>query len=255
LPSRVRVPGFEPRHRVTVRLRLSEIALPTSETRAAFIERLLQRLRETPSVAGASTTLNWLIPGAGGAQSLAFVEERPNPDGAPYRIQSRRVTPRYFETMGISLVSGRDFDDHDRLGSQPVAIVSRSFAQRFWPDRDPIGRRVKRGVTTKQWAIVVGVAEDVRDVALDQAPRDTLYTPFLQSAVSPLPVTLVIRTAEDPRATIGAIRQTVGMWLFAAGPRPSALHLLITVDELYPRVLLDPQADAAAGRARWLPCC
>jgi putative ABC transport system permease protein len=228
-------PGFDPRHLVTARLRLSEIALPTSEMRAAFIERLLQRLRETPGVAGASTTLNWFIPGAGGAQSLAFVEERPNPDGAPYRIQSRRVTPRYFETMGVSLVSGRDFDDHDRLGSQPVAIVSRSFAQRFWPDRDPIGRRVKRGVTTKQWAIVVGVADDVRDVALDQAPRDTLYTPFLQSAVSPLPVTLVVRTAEDPRATIGAIRQTV----WTVDP-DQTLANVITADEFL-RGTLGPQ--------------
>jgi putative ABC transport system permease protein len=204
-------PGFEPRNLVTARLRLSEIALPTSESRVAFVERLLQQLRETPGVLGASTTLNWFVPGQAGAQSLAFVEERPNPDGSPYRIQSRRVTPDYFDTMGIPLVSGRDFSDHDRLGSQPVTIVSRSFAQRFWPGQDPLGRRAKRGVTTKEWAVVVGVAEDVRDVSLDQAPRDTLYTPFFQAAVSPLPVTLVIRTAGDPRAFIGAIKQAVWM--------------------------------------------
>jgi putative ABC transport system permease protein len=202
-------PGFDPENLVTARLRLSEIALPTSESRGAFIEQLLQRVRETPGVLGASTTLNWFVPGQGGAQSLAFVEERPTADGAPYRIQSRRVTPGYFATMRIPLVSGRDFSDQDRMGRQPVAIVSRSFAQRFWPRQDPLGRRVKRGVTTKEWSIVVGVAEDVRDVSLDEAPRDTLYTPFLQSAVSPLPVTLVVRTAGDSRAFIGVLKQAV----------------------------------------------
>ncbi len=202
-------PGFDPENVVTARLRLSEIALPTSESRTAFVEEVVNRLRETPGIVGASTTLNWFVAGQAGAQSLGFVEDRPTPDGAPYRIQSRRVTPGYFRTMRISVIKGRDFQDTDRVGSQSVAIVSRSFAQRFWPGQDPLGRRVKRGVTTKEWAIVIGMVEDVRDVSIDEAPRDTLYTPFLQAGLSPLPVSLVVRTAADPSGFIRAIKQAV----------------------------------------------
>jgi putative ABC transport system permease protein len=202
-------PGFDPRNVVTAQLRLSEIALPTPESRIAFVERVVERLREAPGIAAASTTLNTFVAGSGGAQSLAFVEERPTPDGAPYRIQSRRVTPGYFETMRIPILKGRDFRETDRAGRQPVTIVSRSFARRFWPGQDPLGRRAKRGVTTKEWAIVIGVVEDVRDVSLDQPPRDTLYTPFLQAGPSPLPVTLVVRTASDPGALVRTIKQAI----------------------------------------------
>jgi putative ABC transport system permease protein len=157
----------------------------------------------------ASTTLNSFVSGQGGAQSLAFVEERPTPDGAPYRIQSRRVTPGYFETMRIPILKGRDFQESDRAGRASVAIVSRSFAERYWPGQDPLGRRAKRGVTTKEWATVVGVVEDVRDISLDEAPRDTFYTPFLQSNLTPLPVSLVVRTARAPSAFIPSIKQAV----------------------------------------------
>lgn len=192
-------PGFDAANVLTAQIRLSAIALPTPESRLTFVEQVVARLRETPGVVAASTTLNTFLPGQGGAQSLAFVEDRPAPDGAPYRIQSRRVTPGYFETMRIRILRGRDFAATDRLGTQPVAIVSRSFAERFWPGQEALNRRVKRGVTTREWAIVVGVAEAVRDVSLDQAPRDTLYTPFFQSPPSPLPVSLVVRTARRRR--------------------------------------------------------
>ena len=206
--SRV-APGFDPTNTVTARLRLSDTALPTAESRTAFVEEVLTRIRETPGIVSASTTLNWFVAGQAGAQSLAFVEDRPTPDGAPYRIQSRRVTPGYFQTMRIPVIKGRDFQASDRIGTQPVAIVSRSYAERYWPGRDPLGRRVKRGVTTKEWAIVIGVVDDVRDVSIDEAPRDTLYTPFLQAAVSPLPVTIVVRTAADPSGFIKTIQQAV----------------------------------------------
>jgi len=202
-------PGFDPANVLTLRLRLSETALPTPEAADAFVRQVLASVRESPGVVGASTTLNWFVPGQAGAQSLGFVEDRPTPDGAPYRIQSRPVSPGYFEAMGIPIVRGRAFDDRDRAGAQPVAIVSRGFAERFWPGQDPLGRRVKRGVRTREWSTVIGVAGDVRDVSLSEAPRDTLYQSFPQYGASPLPVTLVVRTASDVTGFIESIKRAV----------------------------------------------
>jgi hypothetical protein len=104
---------------------------------------------------------------------------------------------------------GRDFSDADRMGTQPVAIVSKHFADRFWPGQSALNRRVKRGVTTKEWSIIIGVADDVRDVSLDQEPRDVLYTPFLQSPPSVLPVSLVIRTERNAADLLPAIKATI----------------------------------------------
>lgn len=201
--------GFDPANVITAQIRMSEIALPTPEARLAFIDRVVSALRETPGVIAASTTLNSFVAGLGGARSLAFVEDRPNPDGTPYAIQSRRITPGYFETMKIRLLHGRDFAESDRLGSQPVAIVSQKFADRFWPGQDALNKRVKRGVTTREWSVVIGVADDVRDISLDQEPRDTLYTPFRQSAPSPLPVSLVVRAERDVLETLPAIKAAI----------------------------------------------
>jgi len=111
--------------------------------------------------------------------------------------------------MRILLLEGRLFTRDDRVGRQPVAIVSRSFARRFWPDRDPVGRRIKRGSTAQVWSVIVGVVDDVRDVAIDQAPRETVYSPYFQASNPVAPVGLVIRTSGDPRVSLDTIEHAV----------------------------------------------
>ena len=111
--------------------------------------------------------------------------------------------------MRIAVLTGRGFERRDWVDAPPVAIVSRGFARRFWPGQDPMGRRIKRGASAAVWSTVVGVVEDVRDVALDQAPADTVYTPYYQGSSPAAPVGLVVRTAGDPRAMVTAIKQAV----------------------------------------------
>jgi putative ABC transport system permease protein len=201
-------PGFDASNVVTAQLRLSATVLPTDTDRATFIDQVLQRLKDTPGIVDAATTLNPFTVGDG-FFTMVHVENRPSADGQPYVAQFRRVSPGYFDTMRIRILEGRAFDRHDVVNAQPVAIVSRSFARRFWPTEDPIGRRIKRGSAAKVWSVIVGVADDARDAGLDQAPRDAVYAPFFQGSNAAAPVALVVRTAGDPSASIRAIQRAV----------------------------------------------
>ena len=201
-------PGFDPGHVVTAQIRLSGTALPSDEDRAAYLERLLDRVRAAPGIEQAGTTLNRFQAGSS-FQTVVQIEDHPLPDGQGHTVQYRRISPGYLEAMRILLLEGRLFTRDDRVGRQPVAIVSRSFARRFWPDRDPVGRRIKRGSTAQVWSVIVGVVDDVRDVAIDQAPRETVYSPYFQASNPVAPVGLVIRTAGDPRASLDAIEHAV----------------------------------------------
>jgi hypothetical protein len=110
--------------------------------------------------------------------------------------------------MQTALVQGRDFTPQDRSGNALVAIVSRSMAERFWSGH-ALGKRIKRGADTLPWVEIVGVAEDVRDVGLDLAPADTVYTPFYQGSGAQAPVSLVVRVPGDPLGAVQAIRRAV----------------------------------------------
>jgi putative ABC transport system permease protein len=201
-------PGFEGRHVLTAQLRLPATVFPADIDRVTFVDRILERLRATPGVVNAGTTLNPFTAGDG-FTTMVHVEDQPSPNGQPYPVQFRRISPGYFETMRIALDRGRVFDRRDWVNTAPVAIVSRSFARRFWPDRDPIGRRIKRGSSARAWSIVVGVVDDVRDSGGDQPPRDTVYSPYFQTNNPAAPVALVVRTEGDPAAMVGSIKRAV----------------------------------------------
>lgn len=200
-------PGFDPSGVLTAQIRLSNRTYPNEADRTRFVEQLLERVRSTPGVIAAGTTLNLFVVNAPFI-SLVQIEHQPQPDGQPYTMQFRRVSPGYFNTMQTAMVQGRDFTPQDRTGNAPVAIVSRSMAERFWSGR-AVGQRIKRGADTLPWLEIVGVVEDVRDVGLDLAAADTVYTPFYQGSGAQAPVSLVVRAQGDPLGTVHAIRRAV----------------------------------------------
>ncbi len=201
-------PGFDASGVVTAQIRLSTRTYPTEGDRARFVEQMLERVRSTPGVIAAGTTLNVFLVGSP-FFSLVQVEHQPQPDGQPYTMQFRRISPGYFDAMKTSILQGRDFTPQDRVGNPPVALVSRSLADRFWPGNQAVGKRLKRGAENSPWSEVVGVVEDVRDVGLDLAPADTVYTPIYQGSGAQAPVSLVVRTQGDPLGSIQAIRRAV----------------------------------------------
>jgi hypothetical protein len=139
-------------------------------------------------------------------QTAVEIENRPRPDGSQHTVQFRRISASYFTTLRISVLKGRAFSDADTLSTPAVGIVSQSFADRYWPDVDPIGRRLRRGTG---WMTIVGIVADVSDVDLLQPPEPTLYASWAQTANAAFPTGLVMRTAGDPLAVASAVRIAV----------------------------------------------
>jgi predicted permease len=102
------------------------------------------------------------------------------------------------------LISGRFFDDHDAQDAPPVVIISRGLARHYFPNEDPVAKRISDD--GKHWAKIVGVVGDVKQFGLDRDPVDTMYQPFAQS---PNAFTLMIKTAGDPMAYVRPLRETV----------------------------------------------
>ena len=201
-------PGFDASGMLAAQIRLPDNAYKTAEARSAAVDAIVDRVRGVSGVTDATATIASLIPGAL-FHTLAEIEHQPTANGQPHTVGFRRVTPGYFETMKIGLTSGRLFDSRDTRDGQPVAIVSESFARRFWGRDNPVGRRLRRATPNPQWLVVIGVVPDVYDRGFGVAPQEILYCPYSQGPASPFPVTLMVRTSGEPRQWEKAVAAAV----------------------------------------------
>ncbi len=208
-------PGFDPHQVMT-----ASVSLPgaryNGERMATFPTEALRRIRALPGVEAAGVTSS--IPfGQDNSNSVIFAEGYQMQPGesviSPARVQ---VTPGYFEAMRIPLKRGRFFDDRDTRTSQHVVIVDDRLARRFWPGRDPIGRRMFRpndmrnplGTNEKtDWLTVVGVVGEItqEELVSSQQPVGAYYFPLEQEPDRT--VTFAVRTASDPTAVMNGIRR------------------------------------------------
>jgi putative ABC transport system permease protein len=117
------------------------------------------------------------------------------------------VTPDYLKTMGIPLLQGRFFTDQDKDGSPVTVIINQSFARRFFPDEDPIGKHILGAGAQPQSREIIGVVGDIRHLALDSAPAEALYFSFNQRPQ--LAMAVVVRTAGPPISLSSAVRGSV----------------------------------------------
>jgi predicted permease len=117
------------------------------------------------------------------------------------------VGPRYFEVMGTTLRSGRDFGDQDRGGAALVGIVNQTFARGFWPGESPIGKRVRLNDPGAAWVEIIGVAPDGKYQSIGEPPQRHLYLSSLQNYHSAM--TLILHTSGDPRGYAQTLRSRV----------------------------------------------
>jgi len=173
-------PGFNPTRVVTANIQLPNPNDPGTDPyrdiprRAAFNRELLRRMKAMPGVQlGAITsalpTTNSNPSAVGGVTIEGFaIEDRPVESSLDLRAERIRISPDYFRVLQTPLVSGRSFTEGDEDGKPPVAIIDESTAHKYWPDRDPLGRRVRFGRdSTKPWTTVVGVVKDIKSDGLD----------------------------------------------------------------------------------------
>jgi predicted permease len=196
-------PGFDPDKILTVRVNLSTSALDSSH-RVAIFDAAAQRLSRLPEVEAAGATNVPPFSGWGTANRFRLDGESAS---AAYRSAAwRAVTPGFFTTLGLPLKRGRLFNQSDRDGSLEVVILSESMAKKFWPNQDPIGKRLLWG-RSQNPKTVVGIVGDLRDLAVDTSAAPTMFRPFAQ--LSDAPMTLVIRTRRDPATAIADVRRAI----------------------------------------------
>jgi putative ABC transport system permease protein len=124
-------------------------------------------------------------------------------------VDFRRASDGYFQTLGIPLIKGRLVTEQDVVSGASLVAINEAMAKRFWPNEDPIGRRLRTGVNPDQanWQTVVGVVGNVRHLGLDVEPRAEIYFHTLTSP--PFGPVVAIRTKSDPKNLIGAVRSQV----------------------------------------------
>jgi putative ABC transport system permease protein len=145
-----------------------------------------------------------LIPGGGGSYGFA-IQGRPIPLPQEWPIASwASVTPGYFRTLGIRVVSGRLIEDADNPSRSDVVLVNQTMARSFWPGRSPVGARITFEADQKHWLEVVGVVADVRSEALAQPAKLQVYVAHAQWGDPAL--SLVVRSAGDPLQLVAPIQ-------------------------------------------------
>ena len=209
-------PGFISDRVLTLRLGVAANEFSNEEQQVQFYEQLLQRVRALPGVQSAAVTDD--LPLEGGSMQPVAVEGQAVVEMAHQpEVSVRLLSPQFMKTMGIPIVRGREITDADTATSAPVVLVSESMAKQFWPNDDPIGKRLTLTFFPKQVRQVVGVVGDVKDRGLDnQDPISTLYWPLTQFYVPEvwgkfraIGLALAVRTAADPASVTPAVRNAV----------------------------------------------
>ena len=203
-------PGFDYTQSLKMGLGLPGLRYSTPEKRAEFYQELTKRVQSLPGVESAGVVTP--LPLSGGFDSTGIaVEHQPTQPGHEPMVDRYIMTPGYLQALGIRLERGRDLTEQDVANAPLVMLVSESLAARFWPNQDPIGKRISLpwnpGREDEPWRTVVGVVKDVKQYGPDKPGSMALYVPHAQYPVSFM--TLVARTSGDPAAMIGTIRKTV----------------------------------------------
>ncbi|MGZ8843276.1 MAG: ABC transporter permease, partial [Pyrinomonadaceae bacterium] len=201
-------PGFNPEGVLTMNLNLPFAKYKEENQRAAFYSDLVQRVKTLPGVQSAAV-VNYLPLGGANSSDVFLVEGQPEPaTGQENNGRYRVCTPDYFQTMGISILKGRPFNDQDKAGAKPVIIVNETLARRYWPNGDALGKRVRfYGPLNKApWMEVVGIVRDVKH-ELNLPVTADYYLPHAQDSWNAM--ILVARTTVDPGSMAGPIRQQV----------------------------------------------
>ena len=204
-------PGFRPEGVLTMRVALPDAVYSKPDQIRGFYAELLDRVRKLPGVQSVGAISGLPLAREGGSGTTTIDSQLvPIEDTTPEADQ-RVVTDDYFKAMGISLVRGRFFDARDASTAPHVAIVDESLANFFFPNQDPIGKRLHRGDRggrdEPKWDTIVGVVGHVRNRTLEARSRMEVYWPHSQIPFSAM--TLAVRTDGNPTSLITAIQREV----------------------------------------------
>jgi putative ABC transport system permease protein len=201
-------PGFEPEQIVTARFGLPEARYPYAR-QIQFYDELLRDVAAVPGLQ--STAAAAPLPLGGAQYRIGFdLPDAPAPPSQRQSADVQMISPGYFRTMQIPVVSGRDISPADTLDAPMVVVINESFARQHFPGRDPIGLRIRPGLATTEseppWREIVGVVRDVR-LRLREPSRPAYFIPYAQGLISAL--YLITRTDGDRAAAVEQMRRAL----------------------------------------------
>jgi predicted permease len=228
-------PGFRPAGVLTTEITLPQQKYGKPEQSRTFFHAALERVRAVPGVEAAGAVSALPLTDSPNSGTVTVDSQAVPPDQRTPETDYRGATPGYFTAMGISLVEGRYFDDHDTETSAPVAIVDQSMARLYWPNESALGKRVKlNGADSKSpWMTIVGVVRHVHYASLETKSRVELYWPEDQGPVQQMD--LAVKTSGDPMRLAGQIESAI----HAIDPDQPLFHV---------RTMEEWMADAVARR-------
>jgi putative ABC transport system permease protein len=194
--------GFDPRHVYTMTTPFAPAAKLTAPQIWTFEQELLRRIKGAPGVASAAVISNLPLTGPNNLPT----EHEGHPEHSIGGMEQRAVSPQYFQTMRIPILQGRNFQETDTTLSTPVAIVSETVARAWWKSGSPIGDRIVVGEyggrqfpeVLEPPREVIGVAADVKNMAIDEAQPTTVYVPASQLSRPPGSTAWVVRANGNP---------------------------------------------------------
>lgn len=201
--------GYNPKGILTAGIGLSPIKYPELQQQAVFYQDLLARLETVPGVVSVAAVSK--RPVTGFSTSDFTIQGRPveqgHEPGADYRV----ISPRYFQTMGIPFVSGRDFTLRDDKEMPDAVVINKVMADRFWPGEDAIGKRIQLSAETTRWREIVGVVGNEKLSALDTETGPAIYVPLQQNTFPNAlrSIVLIVRSSGDPLNLASAIQKEV----------------------------------------------
>ncbi|PYR95230.1 MAG: hypothetical protein DMF84_01950 [Acidobacteria bacterium] len=201
-------PGLDPRNVLVLEMTLPQPDFYGPPERQHFCDEVAARIGSLPGILSVGAISHLPFSGANAGRGFS-IEGRQFAPGENASAAYRLTCPGYFHTMGIALVKGRDFDARDATSAPAVVIFNEEAVKRYWPNEDPIGKRIKLGHadSSNPWMTIVGIVRSVRHFGLDEEVRREMFRPYSQAAWPVMSV--VVKTAADPAGFTTSIRSAL----------------------------------------------
>ena len=200
-------PGFDYRRSLAMQISFTGASYDSVSARQATLDRVVTEVAALPGVTGAAAVSLTPLTSANATTGFFVDGETLAPDKA-HGAEIRSITPEYFRAIKIGLVRGRTFTSQEMMDGALVTVVNQTLASRYWPNEDPLGKRMRWGVTTDDPLLtIVGVVADVKQRQLGAPLQSQMYVPYAQDPYRTM--SLLVATAGDPGALAAAVRAKV----------------------------------------------
>jgi putative ABC transport system permease protein len=232
--------GFNSDHVLTASVTLPEATYPTAAQVKAYYQQSLAHLAASPEAQAVGVVNSLPLGNTGVGIQGDLTVEGESAERSGVVASKLAASADYFRALGIPLLKGRAFNDHDRADSPGVLIISETLARRLWPNEDALGKRLNIGFPGETWREVVGVVGDVKQRELGAAPALALYQPLAQVADKLRwlvgEMTFVIRTVAEPQSFIASLRSEL-----QSVDKDVPLHNVAVMEQVVAKKVADPR--------------